>query len=154
MYIMKVSNDPLKTILKAILPYELAETDTMQSPPLGANSDKSVIRSEILDYVSRIKRYVCDDRKSHYMKMWEEILDINIIAKVVYDPGRQQGTDFNRNLVANIIHFMDSQKIYKDDYNASTMAIALEGDKDHSVRGALGKDPDSAIVSRLKRYFE
>ena len=125
-----------------------------QSPKNHDVADKSAIRTEILAYVNKLRRYVNDDWKNRYTKIWEEILDLEIIAQEVYTPGKQQGTDFNRNLVANIIHFLDSQKAYKETYNASTMATALEGDKDHSVRAALGKDPSPAITSRLKRYFE
>ena len=151
---MKASSDPLNTILKAIVPTELEETIAQQKLKSKEIVDKSAVRDEILAYVCRIQRYVSDEWKSRYIKMWEEILNLEIIAKEVYTPGKQQGTDFNRNLVANIIHFLDSQKVYKETYNASAIAIALEGDKDHSVRGALGKDPVTNITSRLKRYFE
>ena len=151
---MKVSSDPLHTILKAILPNESAHQKVAQSPKTHDIADKSAIRAEILAYVNKLRRYVNDEWKNRYTKIWEEIIDLEIIAQMVYTPGKQQGTDFNRNLVANIIHFLYSQKVYKEAYNASTMATALEGDKDHSVRAALGKDPSPVITSRLKRYFE
>ena len=151
---MKVPNDPLNTILKAILPLDSKESSSQQKPESSKIADNSALRAEILDYVCRIKRYVSDDWKNRYIKMWEDILALDVIAQQVYTPGKQQGTDFNRNLVANIIHYLDRQHLYKDNYNASTMALALEGDKDHSVRGALGKDPSPAITSRLNRYYE
>lgn len=151
---MKASNDPLHTILKAILPNESVHKEVTHSPKSYDVAAKSAIRAEILEYVNKLRLYVNNDWKSRYTKTWEEILDLEIIAQEVYTPGRQQGTDFNRNLVANIIHFLDSQKVYREVYNASIMATALEGDKDHSVRAALGKDPSPAITSRLKRYFE
>lgn len=151
---MKTPGDPLNTILKAILPSKSSGSDTQHKGLSAEITDKSAIRAEILAYVKRIQIYVSDDWKSRYIKMWEDILDLEVVAKNVYNPGKQQGTDFNRNLVANIIHYLDSQHLYKGNYNASTMAMALEGDKDHSVRGALGKDPSPAIASRLKRYYE
>ncbi len=151
---MKVPNDHLHTILKAILPNESADIAKKPVTTADHNIDKSAIRSEILSYVNRIRPYLTDEWKSRYTRTWEDILDLDIIAQSIYTPGKQQGTNFNRNLVANIIHFLDSQKAYREDYNASTMAFALEGDKDHSVRGALGKDPIPAIISRLNRYFE
>ena len=115
--------------------------------------DTTPIRSEILNYVSCIRPYLADDWKSRYMNVWEDILDLDIIASQVYKPGKQQGTNFNRNLVANIIYYLDSCGAYKDKYNASTMTVALEGDKDHSVRSALGSNPPADVVSRLRRYF-
>ena len=116
--------------------------------------DTTPIRTEILNYVSCLRPQLKDEWKGSYMKLWEGILDLDIIASEVYHPGRQQGTNFNRNLVANIIHYLDSRGLYKSEYNASNMAIALEDDKDHSVRGVLAKDPAADIVSRLDRYME
>lgn len=43
---------------------------------------------------------------------------------------------------------------YGSNYNASHFAVLLEGNKDHSVRSALGGNPSADIVSRLNRYFE
>lgn len=118
------------------------------------NIDTTPIRTEILNYVSCIRPQLKDEWKSHYMKMWEGILDLDIIAEKVYAPGKQQDTNFNRNLVANIIHYLNSRGLYKNDYNASNMTMALEGDTDHSVRSALGKDPSDDMVSRLDRFME
>ena len=88
------------------------------------------------------------------MKVWEEILELDAVKKEVSKPGKQQGTNFNRNLVANILFYLDKRGCYADKYSATTLAIALEGDKNHSVRNALGTLPSDAIVSRLNRYFE
>lgn len=118
------------------------------------NIDITPIRTEILSYVSRVRPLLADDWKKRYMKIWEDILGLNVVENVVYQSGKQQGTNFNRNLVANIIHYLDGRGAYKEKYSASEMARALEGDKDHSVRGALGNDPALEIVSRLNRYFE
>lgn len=112
------------------------------------------IRQQILAYVSCINSIVNDDKKSGYMKMWNDILDLQVVADRVYDPGKQKGTNFNRNLVANIIHYLNNQKIFNE-YVPAHISTLLEGSSDHSVRGELGKDPsDDAIVSRLNRYFE
>ena len=99
---MKASSDPLHTILKAILHNESVRQEVAQSPKNHDVADKSAIRTEILAYVNKLRRYVNDDWKNRYTKIWEEILDLEIIAQEVYTPGKQQGTDFNRNLVANI----------------------------------------------------
>ncbi len=116
--------------------------------------DTMPIRTEILNYISSIRPLLKDEWKSGYMKMWEDILDLDIIKEQVYYPGRQQKTNFNRNLVANIIHYLNGCGAYKNDYNAAQMALALEGDKDHPVRAALGKAPSDEIVSRLNRFME
>lgn len=112
------------------------------------------IREQILAYVSRLTSIVNDDRKRGYMNMWNDLLDIQVVADKIYDFGKQQGTTFNRNLVANIIHYLNGQKLFSE-YVPSHIAELLEGSSDHSVRGELGKDPsDDSIVSRLNRYFE
>lgn len=111
------------------------------------------IREQIMLYVSCLNGQVVDEWKSRYMKLWKDLLELEIVAASVYNPGKQQGTNFNRNLVANIIHYLNGKGIYFD-YNAAQFAEKLEGDKDHSVRGALGNDPSPEIVSRLNRYFE
>lgn len=126
--------------------------DSMKEPE--ENIDITPIRTEILNYVSRVRPYLTDTWKSGYMNKWEDILNLEVVAASVYNPGKQQETNFNRNLVANIIHYFDGQGAYKEKYSASEMARALEGDKDHSVRSALGNNPSPDIVSRLNRYFE
>lgn len=118
------------------------------------NIDTTPIRTEILNYVSCLRPLLKVEWKSSYMKLWEGILNLDVIEAVIYHSGKQQGTNFNRSLVANIIHYLDSKGIYKDDYNATTMTVALEGDKDHTVRSSLGKDPAPDIISRLDRFFE
>lgn len=118
------------------------------------DEDITPIRKEILNYVSCLRPYLKDEWKSRYMKVWEDILDIQVIADNIYKVGKQQNTNFNRNLVANILFYFGDKGAYKEKYNASAMAEALEGDKDHSVRAALGKKPEDNITSRLDRYFE
>lgn len=125
-----------------------------QQPKDADNIDTFPIRTEILKYISSLRPLLKEEWKSNYMKLWEGILDLDVIEAVIYHPGKQQGTNFNRSLVANIIHYLDSKGIYKDNYNATTVTVALEGDKDHTVRSSLGKDPVSDIVSRLDRFFE
>ena len=112
------------------------------------------LRDEILAYVDRLRPHLADEWKSTYLRTWEDILDLDIVASLVYSPGKQQGTNFNRNLVANIIHYLSGREAYGKGYNAARFAGYLEGDKDHSIRSALGKNPSPDVVSRLNRYFE
>ena len=116
--------------------------------------DIADLRAEILEYVNRLRTFLADQWKGSYRQTWESILDIEIVSMSVYIPGKQRATNFNRSLVANIIHYLHGRGAYGDNYNAARFAEFLEGDKDHSVRGALGRDPSDEIVSRLDRHFE
>ena len=107
-----------------------------------------------MEYVSKLVTELSDEWTQKYLKVWDGILDLNIVVAKVYDPGKQQGTVFNRNLVANIIFYLGQKGAFKSPYNASRMARLLEGDPDSSVRAALGKCPEEKIVSRLNRFFE
>ncbi len=116
------------------------------------------LREQILVYVNYLNGQVVDAWKSRYVKLWEGILDLDIVAKAVYNPGKQQGTNFNRNLVANIIHYLGNQnqenrRVFKD-YNAARYTEKLELNKDHSVRAALGQDPTEEICKALDKYIE
>ena len=116
--------------------------------------DEAMLRSEILAYVNSLRTHLADEWKSSYLQTWESILDTDLVSKSVYDPGKQQGTNFNRNLVANIIYYLSGKGVYGNNYTASLFAERLEGNKEHSVRSALGKNPSDEIVSRLDRCFE
>lgn len=117
--------------------------------------DVTLVREEILNYVSRTRQCLRDELKQGYMKMWEGILELDIIARQIYKHGKQQGTNFNRNLVCKIIHYLGSKNFYCDEYNASFMARVLEGDDQHSIRTtALCFDPDAEICSALDNFLE
>ena len=122
--------------------------------PLEVMGNTGLLRTEILSYVDRLRVHLSDEWKGTYRKIWEDILDIEVVSVSVYRPGKQHGTNFNRNLVANIIHYLYGQGAYLGDYNAAHCAEYLDGNKEHSIRSALGKDPSSDIVSRLNRYFD
>lgn len=107
-------------------------------------------KAEIMEYVSRIKMYVADAWKNRYETIWRSVLDIPEVEAVVYEPGKQKDTTFNRNLVANIIYVMCEGGVFATD-NATTLAERLEGDKDHSVRAKLRQDPDD---KNLKRHVK
>lgn len=105
---------------------------------------------EILDYVGSLRQYVAPGWKNRYESTWRSILGLPEVAAVIYEPGKQKDTTFNRNLVANIIYVMCNCGIVAET-NATTLTLALEGDKDHSVRGELRKLPaDTEICDRVK----
>ena len=107
-------------------------------------------KAEIMEYVSRIKMYVADEWKNRYETIWRSVLDIPEVESLVFSPGKQKDTLFNRNLVANIIYVMCNAGFYAET-NATTLPIALEDDKEHSVRRQLAKDPaDERLVKHVK----
>ena len=118
------------------------------------NTDCSVIRKEILIYVSRIRPLVAPDKKDKYMKMWEGILELGAVKPFVYKTGKQKETNFNRKLIANIIHHLDIRKMYAKPYKASDFAKALEENSEKSVRGELGKFPSEQICAEIDYYLE
>ena len=114
----------------------------------------SMRRSEILEYVGRIKPFVADAWKERYNATWQSLLDLPAVAAVIYETGKQKDTSFNRNLVANLIYIMCDQGIITES-NAAKLAEILEGDKDHSVRAQLRKEPtDAILVSEVMKLIQ
>ena len=122
------------------------------------NIDITPIRTEILNYVSRVRTLLTDEAKSTFMKMWEDILDLPEVKSKVYDAGKQWGTNFNRDLVANILYHLRARKIYavvyRDNYNGAKMAEYLEGDKEHSVKHALRDKPAKEIREAIDKMLK
>lgn len=102
-------------------------------------------KAKIMQYVGLLKRYVAPEWVSRYESVWQSILSLSEVSSAVYDPGKQKNTTFNRNLVANIIYIMCEKGIIAEN-NATTLAKALEGDKDHSVRARLRSNPDDSVI--------
>lgn len=94
------------------------------------------------------------EKRDRYMKMWEGILDLDAVRPFVYKTGKQKRTNFNRKLIANILHHLDTHHIYTDPYKASSLALALEGDYEMSVRGELGKYPSEQVCAEIDEYLE
>ena len=103
-----------------------------------------------MDYVAHLKPYVSKEWKNRYETLWRSILAIPEVDAVVYKPGKQKNTTFNRNLIANIIYIMCSENVI-DEHNATTLTKILEHDKEHSVRSQLGIQPtDSTIAAKVR----
>lgn len=120
--------------------------------------DITPLRTEILNYVSRVRPLLTDEAKSNFMKVWADILDLPEVANKVYKQGKQWGTNFNRDLVANILYHLRHYKVYKvvykDNYNGAKMCEALEGDKEHSVKHALRNDPAKDIREAVDKLLK
>lgn len=127
----------------------------MSSPDNNmTDEEREHLKSEIMTYVSRIKQYVANEWRNRYETTWRSVLDIPEVESLVFSPGKQKNTSFNRNLVANIIYVMCNAGFYAET-NATTLTIALEDDKEHSVRGQLAKEPaDRLLVKHVKALLQ
>lgn len=84
----------------------------------------------------------------------QKILALPEVEAQVYNPGKQHNTNFNRNLIANIIYIMCNAEVFATQ-NAAQLAMSLEGDKEHSVRTQLGGNPtDREIRSAVDALLE
>lgn len=110
------------------------------TPKVLQDAEREQRKTEIMDYVTKLKQYVAKDWKNRYESLWKEILALSEVDAEVYEPGRQQGTTFNRNLIANIIYIMCKEGVISEN-NATTLTVALEGDKEHPVRAKLKENP-------------
>ncbi|MGM9779858.1 MAG: hypothetical protein ACI3ZD_16215 [Prevotella sp.] len=119
-----------------------------------AKADLLVRQGEIMQYVSSLKQYVAKEWKNRYESIWRTILNIMEVAAVIFDPGKQKDTTFNRNLVANIIYIMCRVGIITET-NATKLTEALEGNKDHPVRAQLRTNPEDTVIrSKVERLLK
>lgn len=111
------------------------------------------LRQSVMDYVNRLMPVVAMDFREDYANIWKDILEEEVVSSVVYERGRQKGTVFNRNLVAQISRMMLLDGIIIKGTNDVAMAELLEPEKgkDHPVRNQLGLTPDD---SRIKKAVE
>ena len=106
------------------------------------DAEREKRKADILQYVAKLSQYVSKDWKNRYETLWKNILALPEVEAEVYEPGKQKGTTFNRNLIANIICMMVRTEVFTTD-NATRLTIALEGDKEHSVRNQLREYPQN-----------
>lgn len=106
------------------------------------DAEREKRKADIMQYVAKLAQYVSKDWKNRYETLWKNILALPEVEAEVYEPGKQKGTTFNRNLIANIICMMVSAEVFNTD-NATHLTIALEGDKEHSVRNQLREYPQN-----------
>ena len=106
------------------------------------DAEREKRKADILQYVAKLSQYVSKDWKNRYETLWKNILALPEAEAEVYEPGKQKGTTFNRNLIANIICMMVRTEVFTTN-NATHLTIALEGDKEHSVRNQLREYPQN-----------
>ena len=128
---------------------EVTYNDYGDAPQQEQRVAQSRARDMIMEYVGRLMPVVVTDFRDRFLKIWTEILEQDAVSQVVYERGRQQGTLFNRNLVAQISHMMIGGLIIKDTSDVR-MAELLEPEKgkNHPVRGALGLSPEDKRVKK------
>lgn len=112
------------------------------------------VKEEIIDYVGRLKPMVRYDWLDRYDQLWLGILELKEVKTLVYNSGKQQGTKFNRNLVAQITHLMGNTIFVST--NTVKMANYLEPSKgsDHPVRQKLGEAPDKEVKKSVEEYMK
>lgn len=117
--------------------------------------DTGNIQKLIMNYVSCIRPYVKDEMDKLFMHLWARIMEHEVFTVDLYDPGKQD-CRFNRNLVGNIMHYLDDKGFYKKPYNQSEMTRAVEGDADNPVRKGFREYPDKryceAVDAIIKEY--
>lgn len=112
-------------------------------------------KEAIIEYVKRLMPVVKEEYQSIYSEMWLGILEVKEVKLQVYNKGKQQGTTFNRDFVAQIIHQLGN-RIYLPDANPVVMAEHLEPEKgkDHPVRQKLGESPDKSIKKAIEAFLK
>jgi hypothetical protein len=119
------------------------------------DSRYSSAKERIINYVDRLEPMVKKEFRDNYYELWNGILDLKEVKESVYDKGKQQGTTFNRNLVAQIIHQI-KDKVYVATANTVQMAECLEPEKgaNHPVRQKLGEVPCKTIKKSVDKYMK
>lgn len=112
-------------------------------------------KDAVMDYVKRLMPVVREEYQSVYVDMWLGILDLKEVKLQIYNKGKQQGTTFNRDFVAQIIHQL-GQRIYMPDANSVVMAEHLEPEKgkDHPVRQKLGELPEKVVMKAIEKLIK
>ncbi len=119
-----------------------------------SDASKSV-KDTIIDYVMRLEPVVANNYKPMYKEMWTRIIELEEVRSIIYDRGRQQGTSFNRNFVANIVHVMSLESVFLSDVNDVRLTELLEPSKgkDHPVRSSLAYSPDGKVKRAIEGVF-
>lgn len=130
-----------------VINHNYASAPKVASPRAEDSSQNSTAwrRDALLQYVMRLHGCVAPEWTARYRTLWERVVDAPEVQAVAYVLGKQQGTTFNRNLVASIIYIMCNEGIIRES-NASRLAEFLEGSKEHSVRLRLGTYPDDSTL--------
>ncbi len=133
------------------VPKDLARTPQPEPEPENATRNPQLCKDSIMEYVMRLHPFlVREEWRDKYKELWEEILELPEVAKVIYDKGKQQETTFNRNLVGNILRLMKERKMFVPTAHATKLAETLEGDTNASIRAKLGELPPKEVKDAIE----
>lgn len=122
------------------------ETAKCTDEALRAHQEQ-VLNEKILQYVGKAIDFVDDSWKKKYFLLWKAILKIPAVQNIIYNPGTQQNTPFNRKLVGNVFYLLKKNGVIKSETTDRNLAFALEGKRDASIRINMGQKPDSNEIS-------
>ena len=142
-------NPNLTTVVNNYNGVSQKPTTAIQELP---DAEREQRKAAILQYVAKLAQYVSNEWKNRYVTLWKNILAIPEVEAEVFNPGRQKGTTFNRNLIANILYIMCNENVFTEK-NATTLTVTLENNKDHSVRSQLGQYPPSDIREKVMQLI-
>ena len=111
--------------------------------------------TDIKEYVSRVKHMLAADwTEEKYENLWDCVLSMPTVKTKAKQIGKQQNTTFNRNLIAHILRVMLNKGVFAVETSNQSMAEALEGTKDHSVRTAIGETlEDKAMKGSIEKLI-
>lgn len=125
--------------------------------------DKGRLQKEIMKYVDAIRPYVKDDKDKLYLRLWARIMEHRAFAIELYDPGKQE-SKYNRDLVGNIMHYLNDLGFYKEAYNQSEMTRAVarlngadnKGSDDPARKGLRGDldEKYSKVIDEILKELE
>ena len=133
---------------------EFIPNDVFLKPSPHATCNPQLSQEAVLEYVMRLHPVqVSEEWREKYRELWENILGLPAVSRIVYNKGKQQGTTFNRNLVGNILHLMAEKKVLKIT-NATRLSEALENDPNASIRAKLGEMPPAGIMRCVEELIQ
>ena len=126
--------------------------------PRNDEGDKAGKRADIIKYVEKTLPFVLYQWKDKYMTLWNDILNLPEVDRIVYKRGRQLKTSFNRKEVAHIIcylgkHAIDEAGIFEE-YNATHIANAFNDEAEKSTRPELGFQPPMAVRKAIEKLLK
>lgn len=161
-----MNNNELKELLSAVVSQakqvNILTGDNAQAiyneaekPARHADRDEADVEAATraaMEYVGRLHEMVTPAWSSHYMDLFKQIFALPQVRVSIAVVGKQQGTNFNRNMVANVVQMMlQEHDIFLPTANPSRMAEKLEHNKDHSVKAALGAVPQDKQLKEAIR---
>ncbi len=122
------------------------------------DGDKVGKRADILKYVEKTLPFVLYQWKDKYMPLWNDILNLPEVDRIIYQRGRQQKTSFNRKEVLHIICYLGKHAnggigIFEDNYVATSIALQLADGCEKTTRPELGFNTTKTIQAAIEKLM-